>query len=361
VTVAVVTGGAGFIGSHMVDLLLAEGLEVRAIDNLVTGRLENLAHLRQHPRFAFHQADMCDLPRDSAVFRRADHVFHFGGIGDIVPSIERPLDYMRANVTGTLAVLEASRHAGVRKLVYAASSSCYGVTEELPTTEQAPIRPAYPYALSKWLGECAALHWAQVYRLPVVSIRMFNVYGPRVRTTGVYGAVFGVFLAQKLHGRPFTVVGDGTQRRDFVHVADVARAFLLAARSNVSGEVFNLGAGAPQTVNRLVELLGGDVVHVPRRPGEPDCTWADVSKIERALGWKPKVSFQDGVHTMLEHIEHWRDAPLWTPESIASATTTWFQYLGGAGATLGGASRALRRTGDGQDDSAAVGDRAADA
>jgi UDP-glucose 4-epimerase len=311
----------------MVDLLVARGYSVVVIDNLATGRAENLAQHRREPRVEFHEIDMCTVSADSRLFRGADHVFHFGGIGDIVPSIERPLEYMRANVNGTLAVLEASRHAGVRKFVYAASSSCYGLATELPTTEQAPIRPEYPYALSKYLGESAALHWGQVYRLPVISIRMFNVYGPRVRTTGAYGAVFGVFLAQKLHGKPFTVVGDGSQRRDFVYVTDVARAYLMAAESAESGQIFNLGAGDPQTINRLIELMGGDVVHVPKRPGEPDCTWADVGRIRRALGWKPEVSFPEGVAAMLGQIEEWRAAPLWTPEKIEAATRTWFEHL----------------------------------
>jgi UDP-glucose 4-epimerase len=324
---AVVTGGAGFIGSHMVDLLIDRGYSVVVIDNLATGRAENLAQHRREPRVDFQQVDMCTLAPDSRVFKGVDYVFHFGGVGDIVPSIERPLEYMRANVDGTLAVLEASRHAGVRKFVYAASSSCYGLADELPTTERAPIRPEYPYALSKYLGESTALHWAQVYRLPVISIRMFNVYGPRVRTTGAYGAVFGVFLAQKLHRKPYTVVGDGTQRRDFVYVTDVARAYLMAAESGQVGEVFNLGSGNPQTVNRLVELMGGEVVHVPKRPGEPDCTWADISKIQRALGWKPEISFPQGVDAMLGQIEEWRAAPLWTPEKIEAATRTWFEHL----------------------------------
>jgi UDP-glucose 4-epimerase len=324
---AVVTGGAGFIGSHMVDLLVDHGYSVVVIDNLATGRAENLARHRREPRVVLDETDMCMVPADSRLFEGVDHVFHFGGIGDIVPSIERPLDYMRANVNGTLAMLEASRHARVRKFVYAASSSCYGLATELPTTERAQIRPEYPYALSKYLGENTALHWAQVYRLPVVSIRMFNVYGPRVRTTGAYGAVFGVFLAQKLHGKPYTVVGDGGQRRDFVYVTDVARAYLMAAQSDRGGEVFNLGSGDPQTINRLVELMGGEVVHVPKRPGEPDCTWADIAKIQRGLGWKPEVAFPQGVAAMLGQIEEWRAAPLWTPEKIEAATRTWFEHL----------------------------------
>ena len=325
---AVVTGGAGFIGSHMVDLLVDRGFDVRVIDNLATGRVENLARHRSSSHVEIQRMDVCDLSPDSPFFRGVDYVFHFGGIGDIVPSIERPVEYMRANVHGTLAVLEAARHASVGKVVYAASSSCYGLATEVPTPESATIRPEYPYALSKYLGECVALHWAQVYGLPALSIRMFNVYGPRVRTTGAYGAVFGVFMTQKIHGRPFTVVGDGTQTRDFVYVTDVARAFLLAAESPLTGEVFNVGSGNPQSVNRLVELLGGDVVHVPKRPGEPDCTFADIRKIQRCLGWQPTVSFEEGVASMLEHIDDWRLAPLWTPEKIADATRTWFEYLG---------------------------------
>lgn len=323
---AIVSGGAGFIGSHMVDLLIDRGCQVRVIDNLATGRLENLARHRNETRLTVRQADMAALGPEDPVFAEVDYVFHFGGIGDIVPSIERPLEYMRANVDGTLAMLEGSRRARVKKFVYAASSSCYGLAA-VPTSEDAPIRPQYPYALSKYMGELAALHWASVYRLPVVSLRIFNAYGPRVRTTGVYGAVFGVFLAQKANGRPFTVVGDGTQRRDFVYVTDVARAFLLAAESATVGEVFNLGAGDPQSITRLVELLGGPVVHVPKRPGEPDCTWADVGKITRRLDWKPMMSFEQGVAAMVADLQLWQAAPLWTPEAIATATKTWFQYL----------------------------------
>jgi UDP-glucose 4-epimerase len=160
-----------------------------------------------------------------------------------------------------------------------------------------------------------------------VAIRIFNAYGPRVRTTGVYGAVFGVLLAQKLKGKPLTVVGDGTQRRDFVYVTDVARAFLLAAESNASGEVFNLGAGNPQSINRLVELIGGEVTYVPKRPGEPDCTWADIRKIQQRLGWQPRVTFEHGVAEMLREIHRWEDAPVWDTASIANATRTWFEFM----------------------------------
>jgi UDP-glucose 4-epimerase len=326
---AVVTGAAGFIGSHMVDLLVANGYRVHALDNLATGRRENLDHHAGNPDVRFEVCDLREIPTDHAAFRDADYVIHFAGIGDIVPSIERPTEYLSANVQGTVRALEAARQAGVKKFVYAASSSCYGLAQELPTSETAAISLQYPYALSKYMGEEAVLHWGKVYRLPVVSIRIFNAYGPRTRTTGAYGAVFGVFLAQKLAGKPLTVVGDGTQARDFVFVTDVARAFLLAAESERMQEIYNLGAGNPQPINRLVELLGGDVVHVPKRPGEPDCTWADIRKIQSQLGWRPHVSFEEGVATMLQHIDQWRDAPVWDSDSIRAATKTWFATLSG--------------------------------
>jgi UDP-glucose 4-epimerase len=325
--VAVVTGGAGFIGSHMVDSLLAHGYAVRAVDNLVSGRESNIAHLSSNPDFRFERADVRQLNPGSALFEGARSVFHFAGIGDIVPSIERPMEYLSANVQGTVHVLECARQARVNKLVYAASSSCYGLAAT-PTREDHPIAPQYPYALSKYQGEQACLHWHEVYRLPINSIRIFNAYGTRVRTTGAYGAVFGVFFRQKLAGKPYTVVGDGTQKRDFLYVTDVAEAFRLAAETPLTGEIWNLGAGNPQSVNRLVDLLGGEKVYIPKRPGEPECTWADTSKIVRDLGWRPKVAFEDGVARMLKEIDVWRDAPLWDPDSIARATQTWFQYLG---------------------------------
>jgi len=313
----------------MVDLCLANDMRVRVIDNLTGGRLANLAQHEHDNRLSVEQRDIRSFEPGDPVFSGASHVFHFGGIGDLVPSIERPMEYMSVNAQGTVHMLECARHAGsqLSKFVYAASSSCYGLAD-VPTTEDHPIRPEHPYALSKNLGEQACFHWQKVYRMPVNSIRIFNAYGTRSRTSGVYGAVFGVFLKQKLAGKPFTVVGDGTQRRDFLYVTDVARAFLAAGETPLSGRRWNVGAGDPQSVNRLVELLGGPVVYVPKRPGEPDCTWADITRIKTELGWRPEVSFTEGVARVVANIDYWRDAPLWDPESIARSTVTWFAYLG---------------------------------
>jgi UDP-glucose 4-epimerase len=324
---AIVTGGAGFIGSHMVDLLLARGYGVRVIDDLSGGRAANLVQHEGNPDLTCHWLDIRSLLPGDALFSGARYVFHFAGIGDIVPSIERPLAYMDINVQGTARVLECARAAGVGKFVYAASSSCYGLAST-PTSEDHRIDPQYPYALSKYLGEQAVFHWHKVYGLPVNSVCIFNAYGLRVRTSGAYGAVFGVFFRQKLAGKPYTIVGDGTQSRDFIYATDVATAFLAAAETEVTGERFNIGAGRPQSINHLVSLLGGDVVHIPKRPGEPDCTWANTAKITSMLGWRPEIAFDSGVRLMMQHIDLWQDAPLWEPGSIADATKTWFAYLG---------------------------------
>jgi UDP-glucose 4-epimerase len=324
--IAVVTGGAGFIGSHMVDLLVEKGYAVRAIDNMVGGRRENLGQHDKNKDVVLEERDIRSYAPNDPFFKGAKFVFHFAGIGDIVPSIERPMEYMSANVQGTAHMLECARHAGARKFVYASSSSCYGLAK-VPTREDHPIAPQYPYALSKYQGEQAAFHWHLVYKLPVNAVRIFNAYGTRSRTSGAYGAVFGVFLRQKLAGKPFTVVGDGTQKRDFLYVTDVAKAFLAAAETDKVGAFWNLGAGNPQSVNRLVELLGGEKSYIPRRPGEPDCTWADITKIASELSWKPEVSFEDGVAKIVANIDYWKEAPLWDAESIAKATRTWFEYL----------------------------------
>jgi len=311
----------------MADHLLERGYRVRVIDNMTGGHERNLAHHARDPGLSVEQADIRALNPDAPLFAGARLVFHFAGIGDIVPSIERPIEYMDTNVQGTVRVLEAARAAGAEKLVYAASSSCYGLADT-PTREDHPLDPQYPYALSKLMGEQAAFHWHRVYRQPVNAIRIFNAYGTRVRTTGAYGAVFGVFFRQKLAGKPYTVVGDGTQMRDFVYASDIAAAFRMAAETELSGRVWNVGGGNPQSINRLIELIGGEATYIPKRPGEPDVTWADITRITTDLGWRPTIPFEEGVRRMMAEIDVWKDAPLWDPASIAAATKTWFDYLG---------------------------------
>jgi len=324
----VVTGGAGFIGSHLVDRLLADGRRVRVIDNFVSGGPHNLAHVDTGAPLELIEADIRERHAMADLLQGAERVFHLAALADIVPSIQRPDDYYDSNVTGTFNVLQAARQGGARRFVYAASSSCYGIPDRYPTAETAAIRPQYPYALTKYLGEQMVLHWGEVYGLSTVSLRFFNVYGPRARTSGTYGAVFGVFLAQLLAGEPLTIVGDGEQTRDFTFVTDVADAVVTAAAAEVAGDVFNLGTGNDVSVNRLVDLLGAEkTVNIPKRPGEPDCTRADVTKIATQLGWRAGVPIEDGVRIMLSNIDYWRDAPVWSQEAIAESTKDWFRYL----------------------------------
>lgn len=323
---AIVTGGAGFIGSHIVELLVNEGFQVIAVDNLSNGSMDNVAIFKNNPQYRFILLDV-SKNFDDSFFKDADYVFHNAALADIVPSIERPVDYHEANVTSTIRMLQASRKYNVKKFIYSASSSCYGIPKIYPTPEDAPIAPQYPYALTKYIGELYAMFWHRLYKLPVVSLRYFNVYGTRGRTNNTYGAVFKVFLKQKLEGMPLTIVGDGTQGRDFIYVSDVAKANLVAAASDLNGEIINIASGNPQAVNYLAKLIGGETANIPKRPGEPDITYADVTKAKKLLKWKPEVSFEDGVKIMLDNIDYWKDAPLWTAESIKEATKVWFQYL----------------------------------
>ena len=323
-----VTGGAGFIGSHLTELLISKGHQVLAVDNLSVGKTKNFTNVEKSPNFKFIELDVSDYHALSKAFVDIDWVFHLAALADIVPSIDNPEAYFQANVVGTFNIAKLSKENHVKRLVYAASSSCYGIPKNFPTTEDDQCDPQYPYALTKYLGEQILNHWNSVYKLPVVCLRLFNVYGPRARTSGTYGAVFGVFLAQKLAGSPFTVVGDGSQTRDFTFVSDVCDAFLAAAESEITGEIMNVGSGNTYEVNKLVELLDGPVVYIPKRPGEPDCTFADISKIKTMLPWSPTIDLEKGVAIMLDHIDDWRDAPLWDSSGINRATESWFKYLG---------------------------------
>ena len=324
-----VTGGCGFIGSHMVDRLLNDGHEVTVIDNLSSGNLRNLEHHKGSTKLKVIIETIADYSKIETHFEGIQKVFHLAALADIVPSIEKPMEYHNSNVNGTINVLEACRKHGVGRIIYAASSSCYGLPDNFPTPETAEIRCQYPYAVTKYLGEEYCMYWTQVYKMNITSMRFFNVYGPRARTSGTYGAVFGVFLAQKLNNKPYTVVGDGKQSRDFTFVTDIVDACVSASTNDtIAGQKINVGSGNTYSINKLVALLGGELIYIPKRPGEPDITFADTKKIKELLKWSPKVPFEEGVKIMLENIDYWREAPLWEPHSIAEATKDWFKYLG---------------------------------
>lgn len=323
----IVTGGCGFVGSHLVDRLIQMNCWVRVIDNLNGGRLENLQLQTNEPKLDFLNEDIVTIDSNHSIFKNVDQIYHLAGIGDIVPSINRPAEYMLNNVNGTINMLEAMRSNKIKSFVYAASSSCYGLAKT-PTNESHPIDPKYPYALSKYIGEMIMFHWGKTYGLKTNSICIFNAYGTRVKTTGSYGAVFGVFLKQRLEQKPLTIVGNGEQKRDFVYVSDVVEAFIKCAEAKLTGQRFNIGSGKPKKINELAKLIGGEKVYLPFRPGEPFVTHANITKARKILRWSPKVTFKSGVNNMLKVIDQWKDAPLWNEQSIQVATKDWFKYLG---------------------------------
>ena len=320
-----VTGGAGFIGSHLVEKLLKNGHSVSVIDNFSTGRKSNLSHLKS--KIKLYKKNIAVKGNWEKIFKNIDFVFHLAALADIVPSIQEPKKYFEANVVGTYNVLACCRKYKIKKIIYSASSSCYGIPEKYPTGENAKIDPQYPYALTKRMAEELVMHWSKLYGLNAISLRFFNVYGTRSRTSGTYGAMFGVFLAQKLAKKPFTIVGDGKQTRDFTYVSDVVDAIYKASKSKIKDQIFNVGSGKTISVNKIVEILGGKKTYVPKRPGEPDCTFADMKKIKKILKWKPKIDINEGIKIILKEIDYWKDAPVWTPNKINFETRDWFKYI----------------------------------
>ena len=253
----------------------------------------------------FYEKDISDIEQlDDIIFEDVDYIFHLAGLADIVPSIENPEKYFKSNVLGTLNVLQKSKKHKIKKFIYAASASCYGIPRKFPITEKSEIITEYPYALTKNLGEQMVMHWAKVYKIPYISLRFFNAYGQRSRTTGAYGAMFGVFLAQKLNKLPLTIVGDGSQTRDFIHVNDLVDAVVKAAEHPIKNEIFNVASGVETSVNTIADIIGGKKILIPKRPGEPDRSLADISKIKKLIGWKPLISINEGVKMLLKDIEH---------------------------------------------------------
>tara|TARA_B100001123_G_C15272123_1_gene1010714 strand:+ start:467 stop:1450 length:984 start_codon:yes stop_codon:yes gene_type:complete len=322
----VVTGGAGFIGSNLVDKLVELKHSVKVIDNFSTGREENLNKVKN--KISIVNLDISIKSKDlDNHLSNVDWIFHFAGLADIVPSITNPDQYFNSNVLGTLNVLEAAKKNKIKKFIYAASASCYGIPKKYPTDENSLVDPQYPYALTKNLGEKIVMHWANVYDMPNISLRFFNVYGPRSRTTGAYGAVFGVFLAQKLANKPLTIVGDGNQTRDFIHIYDLVDAMIGIVNKPHIKKIYNLGSGKEVSVNQIAKLIGGEKTFVPKRPGEPDRSCADISKIKKDIGWAPAISIEKGIDMLIKNIQDWKNAPVWTPEKIEKATKVWFELL----------------------------------
>ena len=323
-----ITGGAGFIGSHVIERLIKDYKikEIRVLDHLKDGSKKNINHVLKNKKVKFYKKDINNLLSIRNYFKKIDVVIHLAAMSDIVPSIVHPINYLKTNIIGTLNILEAMRANNVNKIIYAASSSCYGLIKDYPTKESSKIDTRYPYAFSKFTGEQLIKHWSDVYKINYVSLRLFNVYGLRSRTHGAYGAALGVFLKQKLSNKPLTIVGNGKQKRDFVNAKDVAIAFNKAIYVK-KNQILNIGSSKPITVNYLASLISSKKIKIPKRPGEPDTTHANIKKATKVLNWKPKISIEDGMIELLNNISYWKNAPLWNKKNIKKATKNWFKYL----------------------------------
>jgi UDP-glucose 4-epimerase len=291
----IVTGGAGFIGSHIVDELISLGHEVHIVDDMSAGKKENV-----NEKATLHIVDIRDKEKLMPIFAGAEYVFHEAAVPRVQYSIDNPIESNDINVNGLLSVLEACRLNKVKRLIFASSSSIYGEPDKLPTSEDMPINPMSPYAAHKYIGEVYLKLYRKVYGLETVCLRYFNVYGPRFDPEGAYPLVIGYFIKRKSEGKSLTITGDGTQTRDFVHVTDVAKANILAMKSDKvgKGEVINIGGGIRYTVNHIAELIGGVVEYVPARL-EPHDTEANIEKAKELLNWEPKVNFEEGIKELL--------------------------------------------------------------
>lgn len=286
-----VTGGAGFIGSHVVDRLIADGHEVAALDNFSTGRKENL-----NPRAKFFQLDVRDYKSIRPIFDKQDGVFHLAAYPSVQFSIDNPIEAHEVNVTGTLNVLMAAKDAGIRRVVFSSSCGVYGDALVNPQSEELVPAPKTPYALHKYISEKYCQMFNSIYGLETVILRYFNVYGARMSDSGPYSGVIKIFLKQKAAGQPLTITGDGEQTRDFVHVSDIARANILAIQNPKvgRGEIINIGAGQSISVNQLAGLIGGEKKYLPTRIELRD-SLADNRRAKELLNWEPKIKFKEGL------------------------------------------------------------------
>jgi len=293
-TKVIVTGGAGFIGSNAVDALIEKGFEVHVIDNLSGGKKENV-----NSKAIFHLADIRKLDEIMPIFSGAQYVLHFAALPRVQYSIENPVETAEVNIIGTQNVLIASQKNGVKRLIYSASSSAYGDQKTMPLVESILPQPKSPYGLQKYVGEHLCRLWSEIFGLETVSLRYFNVYGPRQADEGAYALVIAHFLKQKREGKPMTITGDGMQTRDFTHVRDIVRANILAMESDRvgKGEVMNIGGGKNYSVLDIAKMIGGDYVFVPARI-EPHDTLADTTRAKFLLGWEPKENFEKGIEEL---------------------------------------------------------------
>ena len=297
---SIITGGAGFIGSNLTDHLVRIGHKVIILDNFVSGKKNNLAHHKKKD-VKIVKLDISKSKNLYRYFKGVDYIFHLAGLAEIIPSIKNPKKYFDNNVIGSLNVVEAAKKVKIKKFIYAASSSCYGTPKSFPTSEKDKIDLKHPYAVTKFMGEELIMKYASIFNMPNISFRFFNVYGPRLNTSGQYSAVIGNFLSQTRKKKPLTIVGNGKQTRDFIHVDDLANAFIKVIKSKSVNKIYNLGSGKRTSINTIAKIFGGKKKFIPIRPGEPRNSLANISKIKKEINWKPKITIKEGIKRLLKN------------------------------------------------------------
>lgn len=301
-----VTGGAGFIGSHLITELLKRNYSVTALDNLYSGKLENLRQADKNPNFTFVKADIRNKTSLKEAFAQADAVVHLAALIDITASVVDPAQTNEVNVTGTLNVLQTAETCKIKKLVFASSTAVYGDTQTLPINEDIPVNPISPYAASKAAGEAYCQAYAKCYGLDIAILRFFNVYGPR-NENSPYSGVITKFLKQALNNQGLTVFGDGEQSRDFIHVNDIVEALIHALESKkTDGEIFNICTGKPTTINHLIQTIRAvtgkelQVTYAPARPGEIKFSYGNPNKASKRLKFNAKVNLAEGLNQIIQ-------------------------------------------------------------
>ena len=297
---SVITGGAGFIGSNLTDHLVRIGHKVVVLDNFVSGKKSNLSHHKKKD-VKIIKDDISNSKNLEKYFKGADYIFHLAALAEVIPSIKNPKKYFKNNVIGTLKVVEAAKKVNIKKLIYAASSSCYGNPKKFPTSEKDKIDLNNPYAATKFIGEEIIMKYADMFKMPNISFRFFNVYGPRLNVSGQYTAVIGNFLSQKKNNIPLTIVGNGKQTRDFIHVDDLVSAFIKVIKSRYVKKIYNIGSGKRTSINTIASIFNGKKKFIPIRPGEPKDSLANISKLKKDINWKPKISIESGIKQLLSN------------------------------------------------------------
>lgn len=321
--VALVTGGAGFLGSHLVDHLMNKEFHVRVIDNLSTGKMKNIEQWNDSPRFEFLKKDILDLKEEEEFFKDVDYVFHLASADNEADSLFNPSIYTTVNTLGTIKVMECCRYQKVKKVVYTSTTKIYG-NPNTPTLESDPPRPLTPYALSKISAERAIEQWSFNFNIPVTILRVADSFGPRCHfPNGYYASFIGMWLAQKANDLPLTIIGSQDQKRDLIYCTDVANACLVLAEDGENKKTYNICSGKPIAFNEIIQKISNNFKILPKMNHVPYDTWLDSTNSGFKTLWSPRVSFEHGIKFTMTAIDEWKDDKAWTVEEVEELVTKW--------------------------------------